>query len=207
MGALACPALKGLCQLRGIVRSLSQGPRVTQSPRTGPAPWPTLWVRAPRVRVGERHWTAPRFKFIPLITFLQPRSSLRRWLASPPLYRGEKRVHSDFPSPALHPQLLALCTPCHMKCVFQGSSGDGSYGYRGRGRAAPGPAKRPGTGSLDSKPPSNMTAAHPPPLSIPGRPGQRGRACVCLQIHPLGVWSGGFQIVPVVKSPLPVQET
>lgn len=53
MGALACPALKGLCQLRGIVRSLSQGPRVTQSPRTGRSPWPTLWVRAPRVRVGE----------------------------------------------------------------------------------------------------------------------------------------------------------
>ena len=53
MGALACPVLKGLCQLRGIVRSLSQGPRVTQSPRTGPAPRPALWVRAPRVRVGE----------------------------------------------------------------------------------------------------------------------------------------------------------
>ena len=145
MGALACPALKGLCQLRGIVRSLSQGPRVTQSPRTGPAPWPTLWVRAPRVRVGERHWTAPRFKFIPLITFLQPRSSLRRWLASPPLYRGENRAHSDFPSPALHPQLLALHTPCHMKCV-SGVLGGWELWIQGKRQGSPRPCKTSGHG-------------------------------------------------------------
>lgn len=52
MRVLACPALKGPCQLRGIVCSLSQGPWVTQSPRTGPSPWPTLWIRAQTVSAG-----------------------------------------------------------------------------------------------------------------------------------------------------------
>ena len=189
MQVLARPALKGPCQLRGIVCSLSQGPWVTQSPWTAPSPWLTLWISAQTVSAGRGgHWTAPKFKFAPLITFLQPCRGLGRWLASPPLYR-ETRAYSAFPISRPAPPGCWLCV--HGATCFRGPWGWELW-IQGKRQGSPRPCRTSGHGSLDSRPPSDLTAAHPPPLSIPGHPGQLGGACTCVQIHPLGVWSGEY---------------
>ena len=144
---LARPALKGPCQLRGIVCSLSQGPWVTQSPWTAPSPWLTLWISAQTVSAG-RGGTGQ------LPSSSLPPSSLS---CSPAGAWGGGWPHPHFtekpgrtvpsPSPALHPQAAgSVYTVPHEVCV-SGVLGDGSYGYRGRGRAAPGPAERPGMGA------------------------------------------------------------
>lgn len=66
------------------------------------------------------------------------------------------------------------------------------------------PQRASGHGSLDSRPPSDLTGS---PLSIPGHPGQLGGAQHVRPDHPWGSGQGTTQVVPVVKNLLPTQET
>ena len=127
MRVLACPALKGPCQLRGIVCSLSQGPWVTQSPRTGPSPWPTLWIRAQTVSAGGGGaGQLPRSSVPPSSLSCSPAGAWGGGWPHPHFTVEEPGRTVPSPSPACTPRLLALCTRCHMKCVFQGSLGMGA---------------------------------------------------------------------------------
>ena len=163
---------------------------MTQSPRTGPSPWPTLWIRAQTVSTGGGALDSSQVQVRPPHHFSS--SPAVAWGAGWPHshFTEEKTGHTVASlSPTLHPQAAgSVYTVPHPVCV-SGLLGDGSYGYRVQ-QGSPRPCRTSGHGSLDSRPPSDLTAAHPPALSIPGHPGQLGGAGMCVQITPWGLVRG-----------------